>query len=214
MKEVYRLINEHRDTLIAAIDRISDVRSYLELRLRLLSSQSAATDAAFQRAYRVYWRMNVARLDDAFYDRYFAILERCNEGGHADVRQVVLELASATAGKKSLQFSFATKLAHMVEPELPVYDSFVAAFYFYEPPPSDKPLDVRLEHLMTFYDFLRGEYRRVIEHRLLRPAVQAFRTHFDLPSVVGDERIIDWLLWVWVSELRSGAQQRGQVLYE
>jgi len=210
---MYQLINENADAVIGEVDMIRDVRRYVELRLRLLSEDAATADPAFQRAFRAYWGMNAARLSTAFFDRYFDTLARCQSVGHTDIPRVVADLARTSPARPSLQFSFVTKLAHMVTPELPVYDSFVAAFYFYVPPESGRGFEERLQELMGFYGFLQREYARIAAKRLLLPAVQAFRARFDLPAAVGDERIIDWLLWGWVSVLRRGALQDGRVRY-
>jgi hypothetical protein len=153
--------------------------------------------------------MNVARLSQRFYSRYFELLARYSSSQSVDVASLARELSSVDAeDEQSLQFSFASKLAHMIDPRLPVYDRFVAAFYFYVAPAGDGQFEARLVELMGFYNFLRHEYARVLGERLLSGAIQKFRERFtdDIP----DERIVDWLLWAWVSLLRRGAQRQGQ----
>jgi hypothetical protein len=214
---MYTSINRHHDVVIRELVRVDDPTSYLELRARLTSpATDVASDAAVQRLYRDYWRMNVARLGDRFYARYFQLLAHGQRAGSVDIGAVARELEGvAEEGKRrSLQFSFASKLAHMVDPRVPVYDSFVAAFYFYDPPTSDRPLAERLDGLLTFHGFLRREYERIIRAGLLREAIEALRNQFQLADSLCDERIIDWLLWGWVSILRRAAQQRGDALYD
>jgi len=113
-----------------------------------------------------------------------------------------------------LQFSFATKLAHMVDPRLPVYDSLVAAFYFHVPRSGASQLETRLRDLLSFYKFLRVEYARVLGDGLLADAIQRFRARFPDNNEICDERVVDWLLWAWVSLIHRGAQQRGEFLYD
>jgi hypothetical protein len=201
--------------VIGELARIDDLDKYVHLRERLLADGAeAALDAAFQRLYRTYWRMNVARLGDSFYSKYFTLLAECRRAGYADISEIVRALATADdSDKQSLQFSFATKLAHMVDPRIPVYDSFVAAFYFYNPPPSNRPFEERLAALLTFHSFLQAEYARVIDKGLLGEALRGFRAHFQIGNAICDERLIDWLLWGWVSLLRGEAQRRGEALY-
>lgn len=213
---MYQLLSQHCDAVISELRRIDDLSKYLRLRALLLSKEvEVGSDTEFQRSYRNYWRMNVARLGERFYARYFQVLAQCRESGDVDIESIV-RMISKTEGaeSQSLQFSFATKLAHMVDPRLPVYDSFVAAFYFYAAPASDRPFEERLHALLAFYAFLQAEYSRIIANDLLAVPLRQFRSAFQVGRALADERIIDWLIWGWVSLLRGGAQQRRNMLYE
>jgi hypothetical protein len=230
---MYRLINQNRDAVIAEFERIDkrrhDLSVYRQLREDLISGRiDVASDGEFQQRYRRYWGMR-GWLSDAFVARYFELLAERTRSGESDVGTIVRDLSrpepindqapvrklanAEKAKKESLQFSFATKLAHMVNPRLPLYDSFVAAFYFHNRP-SSGPGPKRLAALLAFHDFLRRESARVIRDGLLGGALQEFRAHFQISDAVCDERIVDWLVWAWVSLLRGGAQQRGEALYE
>ena len=212
---MYSLINKNCNAILSGLERINDVSRYLKIQ-RLSREVDVSIDKQFQRMYRAYWRMNVARLDDAFYARYFGLLERLKGTEITDIDRVVRQslAASSSAGRKSLQFSFATKLVHTLDQRAPVYDSFVAAFYFFKGPSSGDAFDVRLEQLLGFYGFLRTEYARVIRDALLDVAIHQFHDRFPTNEVLPDERVVDFLLWGFVSLLRTGVQQRGQALYE
>jgi hypothetical protein len=213
---MYRLLVQKCDLLIAELKRIDDIARYHDLVVRLQStSGEAAIDPEFQRVYRVYWRMNVARLSPAFYERYFDLLARGVRSGRVNLRTAARDrTVIGDDSKRSLQFSFVTKLCHMVDRRLPVYDRFIAAFYFYAPPAADKPFDTRLDRLMEFYSFLQHEYARIIEHGLLDLALVRLRADFHLSDLITQERAIDWLLWAWVVAMQGGAQLRGEVLYD
>jgi hypothetical protein len=208
---MYQLVNRNVAAVINAAENLG-ILEYLDLRSDL-SQPDSALNPDFQRRYRNYWRMNVGRFSPAFYDRYFRHLNECQRAGTVDIRRTI-EITSAPGEEsRGLQFSFASKLVHMVEPSLPVYDSYVAAFYFYVPLPSGKPLSERVQGLLEFHAFLAREYRRIIDHGLLADAIAAFRRQHTASTAVPDQRIIDWLLWGWVAYLRTGAQHRGEALY-
>ena len=158
--------------------------------------------------------MNAARLPTAFYERYFALLSTCTEQGRVELEQVTRTICDVDGANYGLQFSFATKLVHMVDPTVPVFDSFVAAFYFFTPPTSGGPFDERLAKLLGFHRFLEREYARVLQNGLLRPSIDQLRRQQQLDSTIPDERIIDWLIWGWVELLRRGAQLRGTAQYD
>jgi hypothetical protein len=214
---VYRMMNETCDEVLAELDRISDVPRYIELRHRLFASDVAA-DEDFHAMYRAYWQMNVARLGDPFYFRYFALLESLKRNGvgvQRDINETIRELAliSNTTERPSLQFSFATKLLNTIEPRLPVYDSYVSQFYFFVAPPSNYSVDARLSALLAFHGFLRAEYARVIQEGLLAESIDRFRRHFGMGAELCDERVIDMLIWGFVSLLRNGAQLEKRALF-
>ncbi len=211
---MYRLINDRSEVILAELERISDMPRYLELQ-RWAWHVNAATDRPFQLAYRDYWRMNVASLSDDYYGRYFARLETLKHEDSFDIDANLRELAVIPdrAGRSSLQFSFATKLLHTVNPTAPVYDTAAASFYFFVPPAADKAMAARLDELVSFYAFMRHEYHRVIREDLLLPAIGRLRDRFDVGAEMPDERAVDLLIWSTVSLLRHGAQRRGQALY-
>lgn len=211
---MYEMMNEHCDEVLAELDRISDLPRYLDLRKRLWEVD-ASTDLEFQHLYRSYWRMNVARLGDPFYSQYFGYLEALKREPMDNPDDSIRDIAliQNTAERPSLQFSFATKLLNTIDPKTPVYDGYVSAFYFFTPRPSDQPVRLRLDELLHFYAFLRGEYARVVDGGLLRVAVARFREHFQIDHTLCDERVIDLLIWGFVSLLRNGAQLQGKALY-
>lgn len=213
---MYRIINTYADAVVAGLQLERDVTRHLALH-DLARRVDASSDMEFQRKFRRYWGLNAARLSDSFHRAFFRLLEDVKQAGTGDIEVITRELAAVPTnltGRRTLQFSFASKLLHTVDPHAPVYDSFVASFYFFLPPGSEKPLDERLEQLIGFYRFLQSEYQRVIREGLLDAAIQRFRSHFDVREAFTDERIIDLLLWSYVGLLRSGAQRRDELLFE
>ena len=72
---MYRLINQHCEAIVAKLANIDDVSQYRQLREDMLSGKAIVTsNTQFQRRYRRYWRMNVARLGSPFYVKYFQLL--------------------------------------------------------------------------------------------------------------------------------------------
>src|SRR5260370_41701225 len=77
--------------------------------------------------------MGAARLGDEFCKAYFEHLEELKALGRADVGRIAIRLygvGSNKKGERKLHFSFSTKMAHMLQPDMPVYDSLVAQFFF------------------------------------------------------------------------------------
>ncbi len=168
----------------------------------------------YQARYKVFWRLGAARLSPHFCKAYFANLQAAQEDT-PDVGALAKRLQATPThknGRKSLQFSFVTKLVHMVEPTAPIYDSLVASFYYYKEPPVRLSLARRVEDLVEFHGFLEREYQRILKKKLLARSIAEFRGKFS-PRHFTDEKIIDSLLWAFVSLLKRGGLTSGQFAY-
>jgi hypothetical protein len=210
---MYGLINQFAQTVVGTIPR-EHVTDYEWL----LQNVGKASTPDYQKGYRRFWAMNAAQLSPAFYAAYFGTLAAAvsQPPTLSSVAQTLHAASARQNGQKSLQFSFATKLLHMTNPRLPIYDSQVAAFYFFAEPdrnPKDlNDLQRRLSEFVTFHDFLKQEYARVLKNNLLAPAIQDFRVRLS-PQHFTDEKIVDSLIWAFVGLLWKGAVQKGQIVY-
>jgi hypothetical protein len=210
---MYALINAHVSELLGTIAS-DDISDYVWL-LRELHAGDVRQDEKFQQTYCSYWALNGAGLGQAFRSAYFARLEaekRSMDSPAVDKVAGALYDIPVAKDKKALQFSFASKLVHMVNPRLPVYDRAVEKFYFLPRSYSGTP-DEKLLNLMQSYRFLLGEYGRVLNGGLLDPSIQAFRRRFKLSADYSDEKIIDTLIWKFVPFLGKGAIRDGTVVF-
>jgi len=211
---MYTLINEAIPHLIAAEEKQRNVLDYTELR-RLFREEDACRNKVFQDLYRRFWAMNAARLSRDFVKGYFDLLHELRADREIAVEQVARRLNTMPSHgnhRYSLQFSFASKLVHMLAPQKPVYDERVRSFYFL-PGPRGKGFEAKLACALDEYRFLDVEYGRVLKTGLLDEAIAAFTTAFDPGHACTGQKIIDTLIWHFVSLLRRNALQKGQVAY-
>jgi hypothetical protein len=187
-EEINRLYQEINDTAQAVVRRIPE--GHVTEYEWLLEHIELAGQAGYQRRFRDYWRMNAARLGREFYEMYFAKLAEAL-GVEIELGSLVRDLRASAKGR--LQCSFATKLLHTANPELPIYDSLVAGFYGFEPAGNGLP-EEKLRRLLEFYAFLKAEQVRVVEGGLLRPAMEAFRERFR-PVRFTEQKVVDSLIW-------------------
>jgi hypothetical protein len=211
---MYDLINQYAQTVVGTIPR-EHVTDYEWL----IQNVGQANTSGYQNRYRRFWAMNPARLSPAFYLAYFGAMSAATKQTPTlGALAPNLHAASTNSkGRQSLQFSFTTKLLHMTNQHLPIYDSQVAAFYFFQEPDIKNPKDPedlkrRIGVFTSFHDFLRQEYARVLQNNLLAPAIQEFRLRLN-PKHFTDEKIVDSLIWAFVGLLRKGALQKGQIAY-
>ncbi len=220
---MYARLNESIDLLCSRIDRAKDVQPYVELTDTVWKTD-VSTDGDFQRTYRRYWQLNAARLGREFVDAYFSYFEKLKQleqdrQAEADdivQERVVRDLLTVPThgdGRRSLQFSFASKMVHMLRPRLPVYDSTVEAFFFLPTGSQSETTESKLKRLIESYRFLIAEYDRILKDGLLGPAIATFRARFSVGRAYTDEKIIDTMIWKFVGFARSGAIRDRMVRY-
>jgi hypothetical protein len=206
---MYEPINEFSETVLNSVPP-KFVGQYDWLAEKI----SEALNPEYQSRFISFWAMGQARLGEEFYKTYFDTLMRSAEP-RLNLEEVVRTLYDASAnsiGRRSLPFSFATKLEHMRNRRLPIYDSQVAEFYFFQIPPAVLPVSERIERFMNFHRFLISEYRRIIDQGLLTRPIETFRDRFT-PKCFTEERIIDSLIWAFVGLLHKDALWKKQIVY-
>ena len=194
---MYDLINAHIQAILGAIPQ-KHVTEYDWL----IQNVNQCETPQYQARYKNFWRLNAARLSANYCNFYFKVLRKAqiNPPAVGNLAQQLHNTPTHGNGRKSLQFSFATKLLHMVNPNAPIYDSLVAAFYFFQEPDRNQTLQQRVNAYVAFHTFLAVEYQRILSNNLLGLSIQAFRQQFN-PQRFTDTKVIDSLLWAYVTML-------------
>ena len=159
---------------------------------------SVAQNCFFQFVYRSYYQLDSAGLTDEFKSAYFQCMEDARGSAELDLAAIVTKLRSFPnrKGQASVQFSFASKLAHTVNPGYPVYDAQVAEYFRFRTPYSYKQWDVRLQEYLDLYRQLRTFYENAIDSGSLNELTDLFKTVYSpvgcrLPEV----KILDFIFW-------------------
>jgi hypothetical protein len=211
---VYDLINSNITKLVGTVNR-SDVDPFIWM-TRALHSCDVSQDREFQQEYCSYWALNGAGLGQPFRRAYFSLLEQAKcapeQASVEGITRTLYEIPINAKVEKALQFSFASKLVHMINPGLPVYDRMVESFYFL-PRSYAGTAEKKLANLLRSYRFFVSEYDRILREGLLASAIEELRRRFQLPTDYSDQKIIDTLIWKFVPFLESGALRDGSVVY-
>jgi hypothetical protein len=213
---MYDLINAHIQDVL---ETIREDEKFVTEYDWLVEKLHKVAESDYQARYRNYWAMNAARLSSNWYKVYFQKLQdaRNNVPSIGDLTRELYQHPTQAKGRRSLQFSFATKLLHMVNPHFPIYDSHVSDFYCYQQKGGDA--EDRISGLIEFHDFLTKEYARIIKNSLLSQSIAKFRELLQQlrsqlqPESFTDERLIDSLIWAFMDLLNGGGVIKGQVIY-
>lgn len=203
---MYSLINQHARAVVDTIE--GDFVTNYEW---LFQHIDEVGTGPYRKRFRNFWSMNQSQLIPEFFEIYFDTLSTALQ--QAPPLREIVATVSANAGRRdgttTIQFSFATKLLHMTNPHLPIYDSQVAAFYFFPSPPKS---DDQLAQWVGFYEFLTLEYQRVLDEGLLAVAINTFREVYP-NAIFTDEKVIDSLIWAFVKMSWDGKFRQGASIY-
>jgi|WetSurSiteA1Bulk_404760.scaffolds.fasta_scaffold49681_1 hypothetical protein len=195
---MYGIINQNIDRMLDSVDEDKDIHRYLDL-LNRFRNVDVARNPEFKSKYCEYWGLNGAGLGQNFRSAYFELMEGLRgrpTPSIGEVTRIFYEVPSNKNGRKTLQFSFASKLLHTLDPHRPIYDSMVATFYRFTVPVSTKNFEVRLQSFLSFYGFLVLEYKKVLSNGSIQQPIAHFRNRFSVPDEYTDEKIIDTLIWL------------------
>jgi hypothetical protein len=211
---MYRLINDNISLLLSGINKKEHIDPYISITRSFKEGKNNSVD--FKITYRKFYQLNVARLSDEFCESYFSLLERNRNTREIDIETItneLYELESNKQGTHAVHFSFASKLVHTLDNSLPVYDSMVAAFYFFPAIKFNWRKERKIKEYLKSYQFLKKEYHRIIEGNLLKQSINKFREKFSVVNDYTDVKIIDTLLWRYSALLKSGAVRGGEIKY-
>jgi len=166
----------------------------------LIQNIQRVAEPAYQRRYKTFWRLNGAGLSQAYCHAYFEFLQGGlnNNVLHLNILAHELYQIPINTNRQALQFSFCTKLCHMLNREIPIYDSRIRIFYNFAEPLRQLPVLQRIAGYVQFHQFLINEYNRVLNEGLLAPSIQTFRQHLD-PQHFTDIKVIDSLIWAFIN---------------
>jgi len=209
---MYNFINQNAQIIINHIDSQNQfITTYPNL-CNQLHQVDVATNLDYQKKYKTFWSMNQARLSPLFFQNYFLILEK-NKNQQIQIPnflEVTLKnLYNIQQCKStSYQYSFVSKLCHMIDTSLPIYDKFIKSFYFLPELDTRKPIDSFVQQ----YLFLKCEYQRIINNNLLATTFNVFNSNNALKLLnYSSTKIIDTIIWSFVYLLYKDKINRSTI---
>lgn len=112
---MYHLINTHIQQILHELPIIEG--NHIAEYDWLVQNIQQVGNPEYQRRYKTYWRLNAARLSKDFCEIYFQHLQDGLNNRHpqlTDLANMLYKIPTHQSGRKSLQFSFCSKLCHML----------------------------------------------------------------------------------------------------
>jgi len=207
---MYRVINKYADRVINSFKYEDDIEPYIEI---MKSYAEKKIDYHFMAVFKQYYRLNAARLSESFLKEYFEILKGNSSESVYEIANRLEKVTCNSINSRRVHFSFSTKLKHTMDKNSPIYDSMIAAFYFL---PSIKPEWDKEQKLISYrmsYEFLEYEYKRVSENSLMKEVLNKFDQEIMNADKISNTKKIDFILWKYVSLLKSGKIRDREIEY-
>jgi hypothetical protein len=111
--------------------RSKDIEKYIKIKNEYDKGCNTENNSEFQNLYKNFYVMRIAGLTEEYFDKYFQILNKRTFNKREDLFDLLIEMdgIKTRRGHNSLQFSFATKLLHTANNDLPIYDKHVQNFF-------------------------------------------------------------------------------------
>lgn len=131
---------------------------------------------------------------------FFSLLSK-NE---ADLENILVALYEVLGNKNShsLYLSFASKLIHTLNNELPIYDKNISNILDLPKQINSTSLEKKIENRMHIYAELKRRFRLLLINREIEAILKKNRNYFDSKSnfnwknnLVSDTKLLDSILW-------------------
>lgn len=222
---MYKFINENAEAILEDADKPKGkfekyIKNYLgTLNIDLLSKNAEK----YKSNYRHFYKLRFYSSDSEFFVKYFKSLQEIHTDdleNDTDTLKTLEELIKKFENyTKTIQLSFATKLLHSIDPQKPIYDQFIAAFYMLPDLENIREREDKLPVCRDIYDFLEKEYKRIINNKLLSKAIKIFRTKINQIDLTNEEKenakkitdvkIIDFYIWQFSKMMKDPKQMNG-----
>jgi len=158
--------------------------------MQAVQDTDVRTDAEFQKIFRDFYQMRRFYSDD-FARQYFILMQQLKDAGPDMTFRMALERVKHIQG--TYEMSFSSKLAHTINPLLPIWDNVVTKSHFGIRAPYAGAKDKEkaccrkyAEFEDAFYDYMATDEGMQIIH--------AFDEAFP-DSGISDVKKIDFVLW-------------------
>ncbi len=191
-KEISDWINENKIDIIQNIDYESvEVFKFLK---NEFNNSDVGENFVFQFVYRSYYRLDLAGLTKEFKIEYFKIMQELRNADNIDILEIIERLYNFEnlRGLKSIQFSFATKIANTIDQSIPIYDSQVCKVFNFSRP-YQQDFDKKITGYFEQLSIISSTYNEIIDKGLINETLILFNGRFD--NTISEMNKLDFIFW-------------------
>ncbi len=186
MEKIIDKIVRKKKKVFKRIEKRGGLEDYLYLKMEYEKGNAVNPD--FQEKFKDFYNMRLFGFTEDFYKTYFGFLSSKD----ADLKKILTDLSKIEdeSGKKTVQLAFASKLIHMIDGDLPLYNSTVASELNLKI--SRGPIEKRIKSSLETYELLKTYYRAFQRREKLKNMMNEFREeHNYAEGVLPNTKLID-----------------------
>lgn len=191
IKTITKNVSKNQDQILSNLDYESVVV------YRFLKSEydkgNILNNPFFQFVFRSFYRMDGAGLSNRMKEHYFQLLE--NKERNLEI--ILSELYDIKNIKKqnTIQFSFATKLVHTIDNDMPIYSTEIASCLDKKPRPTGSKNE-RILSCVVIYGSLMRLYDELKKNEEINDTISKFRLKFNVTEgQISNTKVLDFILW-------------------
>ncbi|MBE7084984.1 MAG: hypothetical protein E7368_02890 [Clostridiales bacterium] len=182
---MYKIISIDIKQVFADDDKKRGVQKYAEI-LQMFPNVNVKTDKVFQKKFNGFYRV---RRNADWQKVYYSIMEK-SKGKDVAFADVLWEIYNATG---RVEASFASKLVHTLNNDMPIWDKFVLQNL-------DKKMPIlqgekKLLKAIEIYDEIIAWYKEALLQKEVQKKILEFDAVFPQYSWFSNTKKIDFLLW-------------------
>ena len=195
-EEILTRILENKDQAFNKLD-LESFHVYSFLKEEFENTEDIGTNYLFQFTYRSFYRLDNAGLTPEFKNAYFKLLQDY-KNKPIDLRAICMDLYKykTRKGLNSIQFSFATKLANMLDVNYTIYDSEIIKLFNFSQPYHQKDNVKKIDKYLEQYDYISSTSKELIKNKKIKSIFAEMDDLFgDICKGIGDIKKLDFLMW-------------------
>ena len=184
------LFNNKEIIFLEIKSRIKDIERYFFIKNEY-KKKDILNNLKFQKIYKQFYGMN-RFFTQEFFEEYFTMLSN----KETNLRKILKNLyrIPRKKGDNTIQFSFATKLLHTVNNELPIYDLWIGKAFGLKIIGENK--EDKINSCLLIYDKLKKYYKKLLSNEKTKKIISDFRESFNCnKKKISDIKILDFIIW-------------------
>jgi len=192
INEITSKIEAHSNEIVASLTQ-RDVQFYQFIKNELKST-NVAENLIFQLVYSNFYTLDNRKLAPEFKLEYFRIMEELKSNETIDLETILFKLHDIPLrGSFKFHFSFASKLAHTLDENIPIWDSQIAKMFSFKRPTGADWAKIA-DDFIDQIENIRSAYEAIITNNLLENTLKAFDDKFK-GNDISTYKKIDFIFW-------------------
>lgn len=189
-EEIIQQIDEKQKDILSNLDFESiEVYNFIK---KEYAKGNIQENFVFQFVFRSFYGLDRAGLSDKMKKLFFKLLAE-KQTNLGFILSDLYEIPRMDK-KKSMQFSFATKLLHTIDNSKPIYDTEIGSLTYSKPKRPGK--DIQIQDYSELYKNLEMLNAKLLEDNRIQRVISEFRLKFDADKEkISEVKALDFIMW-------------------